>query len=525
MRRYNAFLWIVVALSITLGFLIGSNQEVVYNAVRPMQGAAKLNQFINYLDRDYVDKIDTDSLVTAVIQDVIKKLDPHSFYISSEDLELISEDMKGEFVGIGVSIFVINDTVNVIRPLEGGPSKQIGILAGDKILVANQDTLYGKNFTSKQIVDRLRGEEGTKVNVEVYRPTTNERHDFLIERRPVPISSVTYYLLNDETGYIQINRFAGKTSLEFSKAIQSLKSQGMTKLILDLRDNPGGYLYAAKQVANTFLEEGKLIVTVESNQGKKEYSYAKAGAKFAEGEVYVLINGQSASASEVVAGALQDNDRAWILGTRSYGKGLVQQQMPLGNDEALRLTIARYFTPTGRSIQRPFEDGNDTYYNEINARFNSGERSDISLVPKVDTLAFTTPKGRKVYGGGGITPDIYISSSATLEEEQDAFLLGSNLINYFVFNELDERRTDFEAVQRDEFIRQPLEDAQQWLVALQKYLIPYGIVINERNQTNAITAIKSYLALQLFDEEARIEVLNQQDEYVQKALEKLAEKN
>ena len=350
MKSYTVYMWVVVLLSITLGFLIGSNQQIVQNVVRqPMTGNQKLSQFMRYLDQYYVDQIDTDSLATEVIQDLIKKLDPHSFYISKEELSRLAENMQGNFVGIGVSFFMVNDTVNVVRVLPGGPSKTAGILAGDRILIANQDTLYGKQLQSQDIVNILRGEEDSPLKLSLFRPSEQKKLLVELNRGAVPISSVAHYLIEPEIGYVQINRFAETTAREFGNAITMLKQQGMTQLILDLRNNPGGYLDAAEEIADTFLSEGKLIVMVESNQGEQEVTYATKEGAFEEGQVYVLIDGESASASEVVAGALQDNDRAWILGQRSFGKGLVQQQMPLGSKEAVRLTTARYYTPTGRS--------------------------------------------------------------------------------------------------------------------------------------------------------------------------------
>ena len=331
MKSYTVYMWLVVLLSMTLGFLIGSNQKIVQNVVRkPVTGNQKLSQFMRYLDQYYVDQIDTDSLATEVIQDLIQKLDPHSFYIPKDELSRMAENMQGNFKGIGVSFFMINDTVNVVRVLPGGPSKSAGILAGDRILIANQDTLYGKQLQSQDIVNTLRGEENTPLQLSLFRPSGQKKITVELNRGTVPITSVSHYVIQPEIGYIKINRFAETTSREFSQAITDLKQKGMTQLILDLRNNPGGYLQAAEEIADVFLAEGKAIVMVQSNKGEQKVTYATKDGAFEKGQVYVLINGESASASEVVAGALQDNDRAWILGQRSFGKGLVQQQMPLG---------------------------------------------------------------------------------------------------------------------------------------------------------------------------------------------------
>lgn len=522
MKSYTLYLWLIVLLSVGLGFLLGSNQHMINSLDdESHSGQQKLRRFLEYLDHYYVDQIDTDSLATQVIQDLIGKLDPHSFYISPEELSEVTENMRGNFYGIGVSFFMVRDSVNIVRVLDGGPSKRVGLLAGDRILIANKDTLYGKKYHSQDIVRRLRGNNKTKIDLSIYRPSAGKVLTVELERGKVPLPSVAYYLKRKAIGYIKIRRFSETTNDEFQSAITDLIAQGMNQLILDLRDNPGGYLVAAEQIADTFLSKGKAIVLVQSNQGKKKVTYAKQGGAFEQGQVYVLINGQSASASEVVAGALQDNDRAWILGQRSFGKGLVQQQMPLGRQAAIRLTTARYYTPTGRSIQRPFKEGKDAYYAEIQERYRTGEMADKSKIDAIDSLAFQTPQGRTVYGGGGIVPDIYIPSQSSIEEERSAFFLSSNIVNHFVFTQLDPQRAEFESLERERFIVDSLENKQKWLAALKTYLSEQAVPIGRINEALAIRSIKSYLALQLFDEKAQIEVLHQQDPFVQKAIEKL----
>ena len=498
---------------------MGSNQRLVQNVLRsPLTGSQKINQFIRYLDEYYVDAIDTDSLASEVIQEMVQRLDPHSFYIPKEQLARMTENMQGNFVGIGVSFFMIQDSVSVIRVLKGGPSEKANILAGDRILVANKDTLYGKALSSEGIVERLRGANDSEVELEVYRPLTDEKFHVSLKRGQVPITSVDHYLIAPQTGYVKISRFAETTNTEFQAAITDLKNQGALDLILDLRDNPGGYIHTAEQIADTFLTQGQQIVTVESNQGEREITIAKGEGQFQKGQVYVLINGESASASEVVAGALQDNDRAWLVGQRSFGKGLVQQQMPLGQKEAVRLTTARYYTPTGRSIQRPYDQGNQVYFEEIGERRASGEMADAEKIPQNDSLAFTTPKGRTVYGGGGIVPDIYVPLDETPDEQWSNYLLRSNLINHFVFTELDQRRSDFANLDRATFTAQPLEQKKQWLKALETYLEAQAVPVTITNEELAYSAIQAYLGLQLFDEATRLAILHKQDAFIQAAL-------
>jgi len=349
MKSNNLYLWIIIILSVLLGFTFGSNQHIIFNATNiEISSSQKLKQFIKYIETNYVDDIDTDSLVNTIIEDVVEQLDPHSVYIPKEEMQQIAENMQGSFVGIGVSFFMEQDTVSVVRVLDNGPSKAAGILPGDRILIAGKDTLFGKNRSSASVIRSLKGKPNTEVAFKVYRKTTNQLLSLTLKRGDVPIPSVHGYMLSEGVGFIQINRFAQSTGNEFRKLLTNLKEQGADQLVLDLRDNPGGYLHIAEEISDAFLPKDDVIVITQSNQGKRKIAVATEFGLFEKGQVYVLINGQSASASEVVAGALQDNDRGWIVGQRSFGKGLVQQQMPLGAGDAIRLTTARYYTPTGR---------------------------------------------------------------------------------------------------------------------------------------------------------------------------------
>lgn len=289
-------------------------------------------------------------------------------------------------------------------------------------------------------------------------------------------------------------------------------------MILDLRDNPGGYLIQAQRIADVFLEENLPIVITESNKGVRQRTVASDTGGFETGGVYVLVNEQSASAAEVLAGALQDNDRAWIVGRRTFGKGLVQQQLPLGDGDAIRLTTARYYTPTGRSIQRPYTQNKAAYYDEITQRYDSGEMADEENVPYNDSLAFLTPKGRKVYGGGGIYPDIYVPNTNTRDQQWDDYLLRSNLMNHFVFTTLDQDRGDFEFPEEKEFMETPLANQKRWLQDFKTYCKNNGIPLQFSNKERIVNAIKAYLGLQLYSENCHIKILMQQDSFLQKAL-------
>lgn len=518
--KQSLYLWMVVVLSLCLGFLMGTNQQLLRQMTqRPLEGQAKLQQFFHYLDQYYVDDIDTDSLATTLIERLIADLDPHSFYISPAAYARLEEDMQGSFMGIGVSFFMVNDTVNVVRVLPGGPSEKAGIQPGDRILQVDQDTLYGKELSSEAIIQRLKGQTPIDLDLKIYRPVEQKQFAFKLKRGTVPLPTVNHYLLNANVGYLKIIRFGKNTVDEFEKALNQLQAQGMRQLILDLRDNPGGYLEAAIAVADAFLSEGQAIVSIESNKGERETTHATREGGFLHPPVYVLINRASASASEVVAGALQDNDRAWILGQRSFGKGLVQQQMPLGQNEAVRLTTARYYTPTGRSIQRPYLESKSDYFAEVQQRYSTGELAAEDQIPIVDSLAYTTPKGRTVYGGGGIVPDIYITENTDMDAAWEQYLLDSNLVNHFVYLTLDTKRKQYKDLTPEQWVGSALENPAFWLEAFDGYLQQQGAPLMTYDKAMALSRIRAYLALQLFGETQQQQVLHQSDKFILRALE------
>ena len=511
--------------SILIGFIIGRN-ETFFTNYGQKKSVDRLSQLIRYLDKDYVDKIDTDSLVGEVIEDIVEKLDPHSVYIPSSESQMISESMKGNFVGIGVSFFMIRDTIAVVRVLEKGPSEKVGIKSGDRILMADRDTLFNKNIKSEVIVARLKGNSNSPVNLKVYRKLNDSIYNFIIVRASVPLPSVSaYYMIDDETGYMKINRFSQTTFNEFKKGIVSLVNQKMSNLIIDLRGNPGGYLLPAKQISDSFLKSGRPIVIVESKNGKREKTISTNQSLFENGNLYILVDEQSASASEVIAGAVQDNDRGWILGRRTFGKGLVQQQMPLGKGDLVRLTTARYFTPTGRSIQRPYNnETRQEYYAEPHNRFNTGEMKDKLKVPIMDSLIYKTPGGRILYGGGGIMPDIYLSNKNSIEDEWNNLMLRSNLVNRFVFLEMDKFRVKYKFKNPAKFYNEPLMDQDQFFKSFKEYCLENDFPLKINNKKMVINSIKAYIALQLFGENIFTRIINQEDPFIQKALDDIKNK-
>lgn len=505
--------------------MLGSQRDFTVFTPTSEKSIDKLTRLIEYVENDYVDKIDTDSLVTQVIESIVAELDPHSSYIPNDQQQAISESMQGNFEGIGVSFQIIGDTIAVVRVIEGGPSKKIGMQTGDRILMVDSDTLYQKGLTAEAVVNRLKGVSKTPIQLKVYRKYKDSIYHFNFARGPVPLPSIpAYYMLNQDTGYIKINRFSKTTFNEFESAMRSLLLQDLKNCILDLRGNPGGYLFPATQIADTFLSEGKSIVIIESKKGDKQTTLASAKGLFEKGKLFILVDEQSASASEVIAGALQDNDRGWIIGRRTFGKGLVQRQVPLGQGDELRLTTARYYTPTGRSIQRPYSKNSKVeYFAEVENRFKSGEMLDQNNVPIVDSLAFTTPEGRTVYGGGGIVPDFYISNNNNIEERWNEFIIQSNFVNRFVFLELDRQRADFMKLSAAEFFNDYTVDPVYFISAFDSFCKEndYPIKMTKKEENKLLLSIKAYIGLQLFGEDLFIRLINTGDTFIAVALEEI----
>ncbi|NNK10709.1 MAG: S41 family peptidase [Flavobacteriaceae bacterium] len=455
MKKYQ-YIWpTVIALALAMGILIGGKLDFNDSPEKLFTTNSKkdkLNRLIDYIDYEYVDDINTDSIVDVTVNNILEKLDPHSVYIPREELSQVSENMKGDFVGIGINFYMYRDTITVIRTVENGPSFLKGIEPGDRVLLADGDTLYGKNLASRKIVGTLKGESGTSVDLKIYRKKENRFFNVTLERDRVPIKSVeSFYMLTPDMGYIKINRFAESTYKEFKKALRALQKQGAKKLTLDLRDNPGGYLGIAEQLADEFLKDGKLILFTKNNKGKIDKMFATEKGSFEDKPVYVLINERSASASEIIAGALQDNDVGTIVGRRSFGKGLVQREMALGDGSAVRLTVSRYYTPTGRSIQRDYQNGSEDYYERFEERFENGELVSADSIKVTDSLKYTTPKGKVVYGGGGIIPDVFVPIG-NLEEETIKSMGNLGFTPRFIFEHLEEDREQYEDYTEAEFV-------------------------------------------------------------------------
>ena len=357
---------LALILGIFIGALMNGGSSSLWSFSKNAAQELKIKKLINFIEKEYVDNVDTENLLDIAINEMLGELDPHSVYIPKENLQAVQERMQGNFEGIGVQFRMINDSITVIQPIKGGPSILAGIKSGDRILIADKDTLFGKNISSNNIPKYLKGKPKTSVALQLYRKSNDSLFTVQVTRGKVNIKSVDLaYMLSDALGYIKIDRFARNTFREFKSSLQTLIDQGMTALVLDLRGNGGGFIDIANRIVDEFLEENTLIVFTKNNQNKIEKSFSSAKGSFKKGGLYILIDENSASASEIVAGALQDNDKGTIVGRRSFGKGLVQIEMDLGDGSAVRLTTARYYTPTGRSIQKPYaKNGNENYYKD-----------------------------------------------------------------------------------------------------------------------------------------------------------------
>jgi carboxyl-terminal processing protease len=447
--KITIYLPILFALVLIAGILLGvrlapkSAENQGFLPINLSQGN-KISEILSFIERDYVDTVNIENLSDEAVSRILENLDPHSQYIAASELNHVNEQLEGNFEGIGVQFRIENDTVMVVLPISGGPSEKVGIKAGDRIVIVDKDTIAGKGIQNPEVMKRLKGKRGTKVNLGVFRRGEKELIDFTITRDVIPTYSVDVaYMVNSSTGYIKINSFTATTHNEFSKALGQLHSEGLSKLILDLRGNSGGYLQAAIDVADEFLKDESLIVYTEGQNRPKNFAFATKRGNFEDGQLVVLIDEGSASASEIVAGAIQDNDRGTIIGRRSFGKGLVQEQRGLTDGSALRLTVARYYTPTGRCIQKPYKEGTEAYYEEFHDRFVNGEVLHADSIHFNDSLKYTTPGGKVVYGGGGIMPDIFIPIENGENMAYYNRLINRGIIYDFAFEYTDTHRAEF----------------------------------------------------------------------------------
>jgi carboxyl-terminal processing protease len=521
-NRMNYLLPTLLAVTLGAGMIIGNIFTPGHPDVSSSAGGEKyqkLQDIITILDRKYVDTINGEALFEQTIGDMLHKLDPHSNYIPAKDIQLMTESIEGQFGGIGVRFFIIRDTICVTNVVMGSPSQLVGVKAGDKLIEINGKPVAGKKITNEKVMSQLKGKPGTAVSVRLLRD--GKKLNKRIVRDLIPIQSVVAaYMIDRETGYIKIDEFSMTTATEFRTATLWMKEQGMKKILLDLRNNGGGVMTAAIDIADEFLRNNVPIVkTVGEHSGTTVYR-ATAEGILHDTKVAVLINANSASASEILAGALQDNDRGTIVGRRSFGKGLVQEDVQLSDGSNLRLTIARYYTPTGRCIQKPYKEGFDDYYRDQMERYDNGELYKPDSTVYVDSLKYKTPKGKIVYGGGGIMPDVFVPFDSTGSSWYLTELRYSAAFNSFAFAFLDGKRGQFKNLGKfvQEFTVTP-ELMERFVRFAEKEMEVKRDPAHLKHSKKQIEQLlKAEVARQLWLEEGYYKVMNRNDKEVLKAL-------
>ncbi|MBQ8224294.1 MAG: S41 family peptidase [Bacteroides sp.] len=528
-KSNSRFIPIIIAISVVLGILIGTfySKHSGSNRLGIINGSSnKLNALLRVIEDQYVDTVNIGQLVEKAMPQILAELDPHSTYIPAQNLEEVNSELEGSFSGIGVQFTIQEDTVHVNNIVKGGPSEKVGLMAGDRIVKVDDSLFVGKGINNTKVMRTLKGPKGTEIKVSVKRATEKELLDFLIVRGDIPQNTIdAAYMVTPEFGYIQISKFGRTTHVELLNAIAQLTHQKCQGVIIDLRGNTGGYMQAATRMVNEFLPEGKLIVYTEGENYPRAQEYANGTGSCQQLPVVVLINEASASASEIFAGAIQDNDRGTIIGRRSFGKGLVQQPVDFSDGSAVRLTIARYHTPSGRCIQRPYENGKDSKYEmDFITRYEHGEFFSEDSIKQNKELSFKTSLGRTVYGGGGIMPDIFVPQDTLGISSYLIEVSNKGLINQFCFQYTDRNRQrlgeyeDYTQLQQflktQDIVEKFVNFATSKGVKRRNLLIQKSYKLLERNLFGGII-------YNMLDMDQYIRYLNQTDTAVLKALEVL----
>lgn len=523
-----------------LGFLLGnaiSNKAAaqrfyIHNG-QIFSSTSKIDQLLQLMQSAYVEEIDTDSITDEVMQDLVQKLDPHSAYIPKKDLEIVNSELSASFSGIGVQFNIQNDTVHIVAVISGGPSEGVGILAGDKIVEVDDSTFVGKRINNEKVMHTLRGEKGTQVTLGIKRSGTPETLYYTVTRGDIPVHSVDAKFIIpiqaggvhhiDKIGFVRVNKFGENTYDEFISALATLKMQGAKGYIVDLRENSGGFMDQAIRMANEFLESGEMIVYSEGRAYPKYEARANGAGRFKQVPLIVLIDDFSASASEIFSGAMQDNDRAQIIGRRSFGKGLVQQQLPFPDGSAVRLTVARYYTPSGRCIQKPYKLGEqDDYQKELLERFERGEFYNADSVHLQDSTLYFTKSGRVVYGGGGIMPDIFVGRDTTLNTPYYNRCVNLAYTYQFAYRYTDAHRKQLSLFKDWKALEKHLLGAN-WLpefiaFAKEKGIEPYEAQI-EKSRPLLTRLINAYIVRNILGDEGFFPLFERDDEITKKAVE------
>ncbi len=530
MKKY--FLPTLTVLFLLAGFLLGNAVSNKANAQRfyiqngqIFSSTGKIDQLLQLMNQAYVDPLNVDSLSDDVMQDLVSKLDPHSAYIPKEDLEMVNSELSSSFSGIGVQFSIQEDTIHIVAVISGGPSEGVGLLAGDKIIEVNDTTFVGKKITNEKVMHTLRGEKGTQVRLGIKRNGTDEVLRFTVTRGDIPVYSVAAKFIIEQEGhkmgFVGVNKFGEKTYDEFLSALATLKSQGAEGYIIDLRENSGGFMDQAIRMANEFLESGDLIVYSEGRAYPKYEARANGTGRFKKVPLVVLIDDFSASASEIFSGAMQDNDRARIIGRRSFGKGLVQQQIPFPDGSAVRLTVARYYTPSGRCIQKPYTLGKqEDYQKDILERFERGEFYSQDSI-KEDTTVYYTRSGRIVHGGGGIMPDIFVGRDTTLNTPYFNVCVNKALTYQFAYQYTDKHRKELERIKDWQALEKHLL-AANWLPEFVQYAKGKGVEPDEaqiaKSRPLLVRLVNSYIVRNVLGDDGFYPLFERDDEITKKAV-------
>ncbi len=535
-----------------LGFLIGNAVSNKVNAQRFyiqngqlfQQPESKVDQLLQLMNQAYVDPIDVDSITDDVMMELVKRLDPHSAYIPKEDLEMVNSELSASFSGIGVQFSIQNDTVQVVAVIPGGPSEGMGVLAGDKIVTVNDSAFTGKTITNEKVMHALRGPKDTQVTIGVVRSGTPEVLSFTITRGEIPVHSVDAKFIIEakkaphgttssvgdpaeamKIGFVRVNRFGENTYNEFIAALTALKGQGATAYIVDLRENSGGYMDQAIKMANEFLSKGDLIVYSEGRSYPRFDAVATGSGRFQRDSLVVLIDNFSASASEIFAGAMQDNDRATIIGRRSFGKGLVQQQIPFADGSAVRLTVARYYTPSGRCIQKPYKMGEgEDYAMDLLERFEHGEFYSADSVQIADSTVYLTKKGRVVRGGGGIMPDVFVGRDTTLNTPYFNIVANRAYTYQFAYQYTDRHRKELSRYKDWQSLEKHLLKAD-WVPEFVAFAKEKGVEPNpeqlEKSRPLLVRVVNAYIVRNILNDEGFFPLFERDDDITIKAVEEL----
>lgn len=489
----------------------------------------KYNAAFQLISMAYVDSVNHQELTETAIKSMLKELDPHSVYMTKEEVTRANEPLMGNFEGIGVQFQIFKDTIVIISPIPGGPSDKLGIMAGDKIVKINGEESVGEVINNNYVMERLRGKKGSEVTVSIFRQGKNDLLDFNIIRDKIPLNSVdATYMVSDETGYIRLNRFARTTMDEVRQAITALKLEGMQNLILDLRNNSGGFLDVAVDLSDEFLDRDKMIVYTEGLRSPRQDFRATSRGSLLKGKVIVMINEGSASASEIVAGAVQDWDRGLVLGRRSFGKGLVQRPFNLPDSSVIRLTTARYYTPSGRSIQKPYDEGVAEYHKDISKRLEHGEMVHADSIHFPDSLRYLTNNKRVVYGGGGIMPDIFLPFDTLGTSEYYSLLSRKGVINSFTLEFMNQNRQEMEKEYPvlEAFIAE-FETDEEFMESFYAFAEKEGVERDnegiEASGTHLAVMLKALLGRNLFDLNAYYRIISDIDRELQQAVQTMAD--